>query len=261
MTTEFGLVLLVIAVAYTVKGVSGMGGPLLAVPFIASLTSVEYAVVVLSLANMVSNGWLLWEHRAGARGTGFVMIPFLAVGTIAVIAGTWLLTEIDDRILSVVIAVVIAAYIWRYFADPAFGLERATARRIAAPMGDPCDPGGFHSRANDSGRMGDLACCRGDSRRHTDWQAHQPEDIRASRPLLARIRRASPAVVRPQLRLRPTDDLKIRSPAISPGTIQELTERVPGARQPNFPASGGRPPTCRWFARSALRAKCEGCRR
>lgn len=135
MTTEFALVLLVIAVAYTVKGVSGMGGPLLAVPFIASLTSVEHAVVVLSLANLVSNGWLLWEHRAGAKGTGFVMIPFLAVGTLAVIAGTWLLTEIDDRILSVVIAVVIAAYIWRYFADPAFGLEKETARRIAAPMG------------------------------------------------------------------------------------------------------------------------------
>jgi len=135
VTTEFALVLFVIAVAYTVKGVAGMGGPLLAVPFIASFTSVEHAVVVLSLANQVSNAWLLWEHRAGARGTGFVMIPFLAVGTLAVIAGTWLLTEIDDRILSVVIAAMIAAYIWRYFADPAFGLAKETARRMAAPMG------------------------------------------------------------------------------------------------------------------------------
>lgn len=135
MTAEFVLVLLVIAVAYTVKGVAGMGGPLLAVPFIAAFTSVEYAVVVLSLANMVSNGWLLWEHRAGARGTGFVMTPFLGVGTLAVIAGTWILTEIDDRILSLVIALVIAFYIWRYLADPQFGLERKTARRLAAPMG------------------------------------------------------------------------------------------------------------------------------
>lgn len=135
MTTEFALVMLVIAFAYTVKGVAGMGGPLLAVPFIASITSVEYAVVVLSLANMVSNGWLLWEHRAGAKGTAFVMIPFLAVGTLAVIAGTWMLTAIDDRILSVVIALVIVGYIWRYVADPEFGLERETARRAAAPMG------------------------------------------------------------------------------------------------------------------------------
>ena len=135
MTAEFALVLAVIAVAYVVKGVAGMGGPLVAVPFIAAFTSVEYAVVVLSLANMVSNGWLLWEHRAGARGTGFVMIPFLTVGTVAVIAGTWILTEIDDRILSVVIALVIAFYIWRHLADPQFGLEQRTARRVAAPMG------------------------------------------------------------------------------------------------------------------------------
>jgi hypothetical protein len=150
VTTEFALVLMVIAVAYTVKGVAGMGGPLLAVPFIAALTSVEYAVVVLSLANMVSNGWLLWEHRAGAKGTGFVMIPFLAVGTLAVIAGTWLLTEIDDRILSVVIAVVIAAYIWRYFADPSFGLERGRppggspprwACSVGVCSGRPAQPG------------------------------------------------------------------------------------------------------------------------
>jgi uncharacterized membrane protein YfcA len=135
VTTEFVLVLLVVTLAYTVKGVAGMGGPLLAVPFIAAVTSVEHAVVVLSLANMVSNGWLLWEHREGAKGTGFVMIPFLAVGTLAVIAGTWVLTEIDDRILSVVIAAVIAGYIWRYVADPQFGLTHQTARRLAAPMG------------------------------------------------------------------------------------------------------------------------------
>jgi hypothetical protein len=135
VTTEFALVLAVVAIAYMVKGVTGMGGPLLAVPFIAGLTSVEYAVVVLSFANMISNGWLLWEHRAGGRGTGFVMIPFLAVGTGATIAGTWILTEVDDRILSVVIAVLIGVYIWRYLADPNFGLERETARRIAAPMG------------------------------------------------------------------------------------------------------------------------------
>jgi uncharacterized membrane protein YfcA len=135
VTTEFALILLVIAIAYTVKGVTGMGGPLLAVPFIAGITSVEYAVVVLSFANMVSNGWLLWEHRTGARGTGFVMIPFLAVGTVTTIAGTWILTELDDRVLSVVIAILIGAYIWRFLADPHFGLKRETARRMAAPMG------------------------------------------------------------------------------------------------------------------------------
>jgi hypothetical protein len=135
MTGELALILLVISVAYLVKGVAGMGGPLLAVPFIAGFTSVEHAVVVLSLANLVSNGWLLWEHRAGAKGTGFVMTPFLLVGTVATIAGTYLLTELDDRVLSIVIAVVIVLYIWRYLANPEFGLKPETARRVAVPMG------------------------------------------------------------------------------------------------------------------------------
>jgi uncharacterized protein len=135
MSTELILVLAVVSLAYLVKGVAGMGGPLLAVPFIAAFTSVENAVVVLSLANMVSNGWLLWEHRSGAKGTGFVMIPFLAVGTVATIVGTWVLTEIDDRILSVAIALIIVAYIWRFLANPQFRLERETARRMAVPMG------------------------------------------------------------------------------------------------------------------------------
>jgi uncharacterized membrane protein YfcA len=135
MSTEFLLVIAVISVAYVVKGVTGIGGPLLAVPFIASLTSVEYAVVVLSIANLFSNGGLLWEHRHGAKGTGFVMTPFLIVGTVATVAGTWLLTEIDDRILSVVIALVIVGYIWRYFSNPETGLSPEMARRSAAPMG------------------------------------------------------------------------------------------------------------------------------
>jgi uncharacterized membrane protein YfcA len=135
MSTELVLILVVVSVAYLVKGVAGMGGPLLAVPFIAGFTSVEHAVVVLSLANMVSNGWLLWEHRAGAKGTGFVMTPFLLVGTPAAIAGTYLLTELDDRLLSLVVAVIIVIYIWRHVANPGFGLKPATARRLAVPIG------------------------------------------------------------------------------------------------------------------------------
>jgi uncharacterized membrane protein YfcA len=63
------------------------------------------------------------------------MTPFLLVGTVATIAGTYLLTELDDRVLSIVIAVVIVLYIWRYLANPEFGLKPETARRVAVPMG------------------------------------------------------------------------------------------------------------------------------
>jgi hypothetical protein len=133
--TELALVLAAITLAYFIKGIVGMGGPLLAIPFIASVTDVQHAVVVLSLANLVSNGWLLWEHRAGAAGTGPVMIPFLTVGTAATVAGTWLLTEIDDRFLSLVVALVIVAYVARVLTDSDFALDPERSRRWAAPVG------------------------------------------------------------------------------------------------------------------------------
>jgi uncharacterized protein len=135
MTTDLLVVVGAITAAYLVKGVTGIGGPLLAIPVIASVSGVEHAVVVLSFANVVSNGWLLWEHRAGAAGTGFVMIPFLTVGTVATIAGTWLLTEIDDRLLSVVVAAVIVGYVVSYLTDSRLELDRRGARRWAAPVG------------------------------------------------------------------------------------------------------------------------------
>lgn len=133
--TELAVVLAAIALAYFVKGVVGMGGPLLAIPVIASVTDVQHAVVVLSLANLISNGWLLWEHRKGAAGTGFVMVPFLTAGTVATVLGTWLLTEVDDRVLAPIVALVIVAYVARVLTDSEWALDRAGARRWATPIG------------------------------------------------------------------------------------------------------------------------------
>lgn len=135
MSGELAVVIGAITLAYFVKGVVGLGGPLLAIPVIASVTSVEHAVVVLLFANLVSNGWLLWEHRAGAAGTGAVMAPFLVAGTAATVAGTWLLTEIDDRFLSILVAAVIVAYIARHLTSSEFHLSDTGARRLAVPMG------------------------------------------------------------------------------------------------------------------------------
>ena len=127
--TELAVILAAITLAYFVKGVVGMGGPLLAIPVIASVTDVQHAVVVLSLANLISNGWLLWEHRRGAAGTGFVMIPFLTASTVITVLGTWLLTALDDRVLAPIVAVVIVAYVARVLTDSEFSLDRAGARR------------------------------------------------------------------------------------------------------------------------------------
>lgn len=129
------MILAAVAVGFLVKGVVGMGGPLLAIPLIAPVTSVEHAVVVVSFVNVLANGWLVWEHRRSARGLRWLLMPLLVAGTAGTVFGTWLLTELDDRILSWVLAAVITAYIVRFLTRPRFRLRESLGRRLAAPVG------------------------------------------------------------------------------------------------------------------------------
>lgn len=135
MTEELVVVLVATAIAYFIKSITGMGGPLLAIPIIAASTSVEHAVVVVSFANLVANGWLIWEHRASGSSIRWLLVPLLVTGTIGTVIGTWLLTELDDRILSIVLAIVVVGYIVRYLTSPEVALAESTGRRLAGPVG------------------------------------------------------------------------------------------------------------------------------
>lgn len=108
---------------------------MLSTPLIAAATSVEHAVVVVSFANLLSNGWLVWENRRSAAGLRWLLVPLLSAGAAGTIFGTWLLTELDDRILSWALAGVVAAYIIRFLTRPDYHLEAGTARRLTLPVG------------------------------------------------------------------------------------------------------------------------------
>lgn len=133
--SEVLLVLAAVAIAFLVKSVTGMGGPLLAIPIIAASTSVEHAVVVVSFANLVTNGYLVWEHRKTWNESRRLLVPLVSSGAIGTIAGSWLLTELDDRILSLVLALVVVAYIVRSVTSPDFELALGLGKRLAGPVG------------------------------------------------------------------------------------------------------------------------------
>lgn len=135
MSEELVLVLVAVAIAYLVKSITGMGGPLLAIPIIAASTSVEHAVVVVSFANLVTNGYLVWEHRKAWTESRWLLVPLVSAGTVGTIVGSWLLTELDDRILSLVLALIVVAYLLRSVTSPDFELARGVGRRLAGPVG------------------------------------------------------------------------------------------------------------------------------
>lgn len=136
------LVLAAVALGFFAKGITGIGGPMFAIPVLASLLGVEYAVAVIAIPTVLANIWLLWEHRGASSTVRSYLIPMLAAGTVGIFLGVWILVSIDDRWLSLILAVTVIGYIVWYLANPRFKLEAASARRLAAPAG--LVAGGLH---------------------------------------------------------------------------------------------------------------------
>ena len=99
-----------IAVGAFVKGVTGFGLPQIAIPVMAVFLGVEHAVVIMAIPGVVSNGWLVWSHREMRRHTRDLP-GMLGVGTVGAVVGTVLLKTLDGRVLSLILASLILAYV------------------------------------------------------------------------------------------------------------------------------------------------------
>ena len=106
----FVIVLTAISLGALVKGMTGLGLPLIAVPAIASFTSVEEAVVLMIIPVIGSNLWMVGRQRRFAP----LLVehwPFLLAAFIGGILGTFLLVAIDDRWLKLILAMWLALYL------------------------------------------------------------------------------------------------------------------------------------------------------
>ncbi len=104
------VVLTLISLGSWIKGLTGMGLPLFAVPAVATLTSVEEAVVLMIIPGLGSNIWLVVSHRQ-YREQLIAHKGFLIAGFLGGVLGTFLLVEIDDRWLKLALAAWLALYL------------------------------------------------------------------------------------------------------------------------------------------------------
>ena len=132
---EILLVLAAVAVGFFAKGVTGLGGPPLAIPVLAAFMGVEYAVAVIAIPAALANLWLLIENRSAASGTRWFLGPMLAAGVGGTVLGVWLLLNIDGRVMMVLLGVFLLLYIAWYLLNPQRKIDDRTARHLAAPAG------------------------------------------------------------------------------------------------------------------------------
>ena len=132
---EIIIVLVVVTLAFLVKGITGLGGPPLVIPVVATFMGVEWAVAVVAIPAALSNGWLFWENRTAVASIRPYLGPILGMGAVGVIIGVKILLTVDDRIMSIVLGVLMLLYIVWYLFNPAAKLGDRTARWLAWPTG------------------------------------------------------------------------------------------------------------------------------
>lgn len=128
------LAILGIIIGGVVKGATGAGAPIVAVPMLALAFDVPTAVTIFTIPNLVSNIWQAWKYRSdhleGRFTPTLVIACFIGAGL-----GTVMLVSLPAQALTTGVAIGCLAYIAFRLARPDWSLPRQSANRVVAPVG------------------------------------------------------------------------------------------------------------------------------
>ena len=116
------------------KGATGAGAPILAVPLIAVLYDVPTAVALFTLPNLVSNLWQGWHYRVH-RARPALTWGFALAGAAGAGVGSLLLVTLSAEALLLAVAIAVYLYIGFRLARPDWALGLGLAARLAVPVG------------------------------------------------------------------------------------------------------------------------------
>jgi len=117
-----------------VKGATGAGTPVVAVPVIAAFVDIKLAVAIMVIPNLMTNVWQQWAFRKYHLSGGFALKLALA-GGLGALVGTVLLTSLKSATLSLVLVCAIVLYIGLRLARPDFRLELVRAQKLVVAAG------------------------------------------------------------------------------------------------------------------------------
>ncbi len=117
-----------------VKSVTGMGYPLLAVPFLSLFIGVQEAVVVLAFPNTMANLLINIDARESRHETSDLGIlgSTMMIGSVF---GVLLLVHLPETPLLIALIVTIVMFVVHYFRAPDRLMDPKTAHRWSPPVG------------------------------------------------------------------------------------------------------------------------------
>lgn len=109
--TSVAIMVVALGAGAVVKGATGMGLPLVALPVLATFFGMQHAICIMAVTQVITNSMQLWQFRGEARNEQMRFLPwFLAFGGLGVILGTWLLSSLPERVLVLSLGILLLAY-------------------------------------------------------------------------------------------------------------------------------------------------------
>ena len=130
--------LLTIAVALGiggfVKGATGLGAPLVAVPIVAAFYDVTMGILMMVVPNIVMNAKQVWTYRANINPAQIAIL--MSVASIpGMLVGTRMLTSVSQDVLLTGLGLFLVAYLGLKLADPRFSISERVAVKSSVPVG------------------------------------------------------------------------------------------------------------------------------
>jgi uncharacterized membrane protein YfcA len=129
-----GIMVMVLALGAgaVVKGASGMGLPLIALPVITAFFGLQHAIGLMVIPLIATNAWQVWRFRREAGNPRLAFMPvFLVAGALGIGLGTWALTSLPERLLVLGLGCLLLTYVALRLATPHWSLPLPLAKRLA----------------------------------------------------------------------------------------------------------------------------------
>ena len=100
------------------KGATGMGLPMVALPFMATFLGLPHSIAILTLPVLVTNGWQVWQHRDRRDGCCF-LFSLVSLALVGLVVGTLFLKTAPSAGLKLLFGLILASYVVLRIARPA----------------------------------------------------------------------------------------------------------------------------------------------
>jgi uncharacterized membrane protein YfcA len=128
------VIVVALAIGGLMKGVTGVGLPLITVPVMAGFLGVERAVIIMVIPSVVLNFYQVWTHRQESPQVPEV-VRIIVAGAAGAVFGASVLHLASDRALATGLATWLVAYVLLRIVHPSFSLALPARMRWSPLVG------------------------------------------------------------------------------------------------------------------------------